>query len=237
MSMNATTNPVNEAKPVSSAKMLQAMVGIGIMCALMIVLTFEGTLPRIERLRAEALEKAIFRVIPGSVTKKAFQLDEHNNFVESSGEDKDAQLVYAGYDENGELAGLAVPASGMGFADVLRIIYGYDPEKQAVVGFYVLETKETPGLGDKIEKDPNFLANFDALDVSLTEDQGDLKNTVVTVKNGEKENPCEIDGITGASISSRAIGDIFGTSTKQWVPLLYKNRETFENGVAEKTEE
>ena len=38
--------------------MLRAMAGIGLICALLIVLTFEGTLPRIERLKAEALEKA-----------------------------------------------------------------------------------------------------------------------------------------------------------------------------------
>lgn len=230
--MNAT-NQANTASSASSMKMLQAMVGIGIMCALMIVLTFQGTLPRIERLRAEALEKAIFKVIPGSVTKKTFQLNENNELVESSGEDKDAQLVYAGYDESGQLAGIAVPASGMGFADVLRILYGYDPDEQAVVGFYVLETKETPGLGDKIEKDPKFLANFDALDVSLAENQTALKNTVVTVKNGEKENPWEIDGITGATITSRAIGNIIGTSTQQWIPLIQQNIETFENNNSE----
>lgn len=230
--MNAT-NQANTASSASSMKMLQAMVGIGIMCALMIVLTFQGTLPRIERLRAEALEKAIFKVIPGSVTKKTFQLNENNELVESSGEDKDAQLVYAGYDESGRLAGIAVPASGMGFADVLRVLYGYDPDQQAVVGFYVLETKETPGLGDKIEKDPKFLANFDALDVSLAESGTDLKNTVVTVKNGEKDNPWEIDGITGATITSRAIGNIIGTSTQQWIPLIQQNIERFENNNSE----
>ncbi len=78
------------------------------------------------------------------------------------------QVVYAGYDENDKLVGVAVEASGQGFADILRILYGYDPDKQKIVGFYVLESKETPGLGDKIEKDLNFLANFKALDVSLS---------------------------------------------------------------------
>ena len=118
-------------------------------------------------------------------------------------------MVYAGYDENDKLVGIAVPASGMGFADVLKVLYGYDPEKQAVVGFYVLESKETPGLGDKIEKDPNFLANFSALDVSLSDNFSEIKNTVVPVKNGAKKNPWEIDGITGATISSRAIWEHF----------------------------
>ncbi|MFT5165302.1 MAG: electron transport complex protein RnfG [Saprospiraceae bacterium] len=215
--------------PTSSTKMLQAMVGIGIICALLIVLTFEGTKPRIEKLRAEALEKAIFKVIPDMVTKRSYQLDQNNSFTEMGSEDKAKQLFYAGYDENGKMVGVAVEASGIGFADVLRVLYGYDPDKEVIVGFYVLESKETPGLGDKIEKDDDFLANFKALDVSLLDDKSALKNKVIPVKHGAKENPWEVDGITGATISSRAIGDIIGSSAEQWVPLIYNNKETFES--------
>ena len=218
----------NTTTEASSFKMLQSMVGIGLFCALMIVLTFQGTLPRIEKLKAEALEKAIFKVIPGMVTKKTFQIGENNTLTEVSTVPKGARVVYAGYDENGKLKGVAVEASGMGFADVLRILYGYDPEQQAVVGFYVLESKETPGLGDKIEKDANFLANFEALDVALAEDLTTVKNTVTTVKSGQKKNAWEVDGITGATISSRAIGNILGTSTQEMVPMIFKNKEVFE---------
>ena len=63
---------VNTKSQASSMKMLQAMVGIGLFCALMIVLTFEFTLPAIEKNKAEALEKAIFKVLPGIEAKKSF---------------------------------------------------------------------------------------------------------------------------------------------------------------------
>ncbi len=236
MIMNKT-HPVNTiAPPVSSMKMLRAMVGIGILCALLIVLTFEGTLPRIERLRAEALEKAIFKVIPGTAKTQTYQLGEDNLFSVLEDEGEQGALVYAGFDENDELVGVAIEASGQGYADILRILYGYDPEKEAVVGFYVLESKETPGLGDKIEKDATFLANFEALDVSLVNDKSALKNKIVPVKSGAKENPWEVDGITGATISSRAIGNILGVSTERWVPLIYKNITTFEIEQTEKTQ-
>lgn len=225
--MNAS-NPVNTASSASSMEMLRAMVGIGLLCALLIVLTFEGTLPRIERNKAAALEQAIFKVLPGITQTATFYLDQNQNFSASSPEGQVEQPVYAGYDENGKLVGFAIPASGQGYADILRILYGYDPDREAIVGFHVLESKETPGLGDKIEKDPNFLANFEALDVSLTADQSELKNTVVPVKNGTKKNPWEVDAITGATISSRAIGNIIGASTEQWIPLLYKNKDFFE---------
>ena len=230
------TKQINTVASVSSKKMLQAMVGIGIICALMIVLTYEGTLPRIEMLRAEALEKAIFKVIPGIIKTKTYQLGQNNIFTAIDGEDAKGSVVYAGYDENDKLVGVAVEASGQGYADIIRILYGYDPDKQAIVGFYVLESKETPGLGDKIEKDLNFLENFKALEVSLSDDLSALKNTVIPVKHGTKENPWEIDAITGATISSRAIGNIIGASTEQWVPLIYQNKNAFEIEKIEKTQ-
>ncbi len=225
----SNTNTIQAGAPANSMKMLKAMVGIGILCALLIVLTYESTLPIIEKNKAEALERAIFKVIPGMVTKRNFVYRESEGFAPvEAGAEVEGKLVYAGYDENDQLVGIALEASGMGFADVLRILYGYDPDKEQIVGFYVLESKETPGLGDKIEKDPDFLANFEALDVSLTADEESLQNEVVPVKSGEKDDPWEVDGITGATISSKAIGNIIGESTKEWVPLLYQYKDDFQ---------
>jgi len=222
---------MNEAKTIPTApadnslKMLRAMVGIGIFCALMIVLTFQGTLPIIKENQAEALERAIFQVLPGTVTAQTFRLEGGGAFTAVEGEGEEGELVYAGYNENGELTGVAIEARGQGYADIIRILYGYDPDRQAVVGFRVLESKETPGLGDKIEKAPHFLANFEGLDVALNEAQSGLANEVVTVKQGEKEQPWQVEGITGATISSRAIGDIINQSAAKWAPLLSKNTE------------
>jgi electron transport complex protein RnfG len=212
--------------------MLRAMVGIGIICALLIVLTYEGTLPRVQHLKAEALEQAILRVIPEATTKQNFTYVEGEGFVLSTDDDAE-DLIYAGYNAAGEFVGIAIPASGMGFADVLRILYGYDPAKQAVVGFYVLESKETPGLGDKIEKDQAFLDNFKALDVTLQDDGKALQNEVLAVKHGDKEQAWEIDAITGATISSWAIGDILGISTATWIPRLYRHQDDFVAGGQE----
>ena len=220
-----------------SFKMLRSMVGIGLICALLIVVTFQGTLPRIEQLKAEALEQAIFKVIPGMTTKQTFQLTADGNFKPVGPEVKDGELVYAGYDDKGQLLGIAVPASGMGFADVLKVLYGYNPDKQTTVGFYVLESKETPGLGDKIEKDAAFLSNFETLDLSLNQDQSSLQNEVIAVKHGQKKNAWEVDGITGATISSRAIGNLMNASAARWAPLIYKNKPAFAPATTEKPQQ
>ncbi|MCH6202023.1 FMN-binding protein [Aquiflexum sp. LQ15W] len=230
MSANKTisTQPNTNA---SSKKMLIAMVGIGVICALLIVLSYEGTKERIEILKAEALEKAVFKVVPGISKTRIFELTAEGTFVPSDGKDRSKTLVYAGYDETDVFKGIAIEASGQGYADILRILYGYDPETQTVVGFYVLESKETPGLGDKIEKDEDFLANFNALTVALTEDLSKIQNPVVPVKEGKKVNPWEVDGITGATISSRAIGNIIGESSAKMVPLIYKQQEVFNSAI------
>lgn len=221
------TIPTHQETSQGSKKMLTAMVGIGVFCALLIVLTYEGTKERIERLKAEALEQAVFRVLPGISQTKIFELTDDGNFIPSDGKDRSKKLVYAGFGDDGTLKGIAIEASGQGYADVIRILYGYNPFTQTVVGMYVLESKETPGLGDKIEKDENFLSNFKALSVALSEDLTRIENKVVPVKQGSKTNPWEVDGITGATISSRAIGHIIGESSATIIPLIYNQLEKF----------
>ena len=203
----------------SNLKMLQAMVGIGVICALLIVLTYEGTLPRVEKLKEEALQKAIFQVIPGAERTETFILD-HGKLKRSDAKAETALRIYAGFDASNQFVGWAIEAAGQGYADVIKVLYGYDPIQERIIGFQVLESKETPGLGDKIEKDQRFLDNFKNMDAGLTADKSKKINAIVTVKSGNKQNEWEVDGITGATISSRAIAAILDSSTEQWGPIL-----------------
>lgn len=226
MSESKIKSPGNQSND-GSKKMLIAMVGIGVVCALLIVFSYEGTFGRIEKLKAEALEQAVFKVLPEITKTGIFELTPEGKFITSDGKDRTKTLVYAGYDDQNTLKGIAIEASGQGYADILKVLYGYDPATQTIVGFYVLESKETPGLGDKIEKDEKFLANFNGLSVELSEDFTTVINKVVPVKFGTKENPWEVEGITGATISSRAIGNIMGESTATMIPLIYQQKESF----------
>ena len=202
-----------------------AAMGLGLAASKAVAL--KGANLSIVDYNAEALEKAVFKVVPGISKTRIFELTAEGTFVPSDGKDRSKTLVYAGYDDSDVFKGIAIEASGQGYAEILRIIYGYDPETQTVVGFYVLESKETPGLGDKIEKDEDFLANFKALVLALTEDLTQIQNPVMPVKSGMKKNPWEVDGITGATISSRAIGNIIGESSAKMIPLIYSQKETF----------
>jgi electron transport complex protein RnfG len=207
--------------------MYRALVGVGLLCGLLIVSVFQLTRPVIERNRAEALQRAIFQVLPGARSSATFRLVGEERFEMLEGESDGAPLAYAGYDEDRRLVGLALEAHGMGYQDVIRVLYGYSFAEQAVIGIRVLESRETPGLGDKIETDPAFLANFERLDVSLSDDQTRILHPIEAVKHGAREHPWQVDGITGATISSVAIADILSQSTSWWIPRIRRNLDDF----------
>ncbi len=209
--------------------MYRALVGIGMLCGLIIAVVYEGTLPVIEKNRAEALERAIFAVLPAATSRRTYVLSPDREFVL----DADGERVHAGFDDSGALVGVAIEAAGMGYADTIRILYGYSPAEAAIVGFRVLASKETPGLGDKIETDPRFLDNFARLDVRLDASGQALAHPVVTVKEGTKTEPWQIDGITGATISSVAIGDMLATSAGRWLPVINSQLDQLRPGGAD----
>ncbi|MBT3342440.1 MAG: FMN-binding protein [Gemmatimonadetes bacterium] len=207
----------------NSWHMIRSLGGVGVLCSLLIVLTYQWTLPIIEQNKAEALARAIYNVLPGAEVSATYQIGADEAITTFEGKATGSErLVYAGYDAEGQLVGVAVEAAGQGFQDVIRILYGYTPVRQQVIGMEVLESKETPGLGDKIIKDATFVANFEALDVHLDETGLSLRNSVVAVKSGKKENPWEVDGITGATISSVAVADIIDASARATLPALLR---------------
>jgi electron transport complex protein RnfG len=210
--------------------MIATMGGLGLLCGVLIVATFQSTFSIIKENKRVALEKAIFEVVPGAVERTTFALIDGGLEV-LEGEGDSAVKYYACYDRDKELVGVAVEASGQGFQDIVRVLYGYSPPNQAVVGLKVLESRETPGLGTKIETDPEFRANFEALSVELQSDMASIVNPIVLVKEGKKTDPWQVESITGATVSSRAIATILHESTAVTVPVIVKNLTALEGGA------
>lgn len=209
----------------SSGRLIFSLGLIAMMSGLLVVMAFQLTAPRIAMNKQQALEKAIFTVLPQASVRKNYKLDE-NGLVLLPDEAIAEANVFAGYDTEGKLAGLAMEASARGYQDVVTTLYGYSLESACVIGITVLQSTETPGLGDKVETDPDFLANFDCLDASLNEDGTAVANPIVTVKNGEKTEAWQIDGISGATVTSTAIGDGLRKSTMEMLPLLERYKES-----------
>lgn len=230
MSNSKPKGPLPGAGDVSSRHMIFTMGGIGLACGILIVFTFQMTYPIIKKNKAEALERAVFEVMPGAEKKSAFTLSG-GTLVPAPETEDDAVRYYACYDGDQKLIGVAIEAHGQGFQDVLRVLYGYSTESGNIVGLKVLESRETPGLGDKIEKDPDFRANFDALSVELNEEGNEIVNPIILVKHGQKTESWQIESITGATISSRAIATILRKSTEETIPVIVGNRDVLAGGA------
>lgn len=222
------TGPVQQ--PATSAwSMYRAIVGIGALCGLLIVTVYQTTAARIRQNQERFLAQAVSQVLPAAHSTLAVTPAEDGRLEEMAegAAEESALPVFLGYDDTGKLVGAVVTAEGMGYQDKIRVLYAYSFELDAITGFKVLDSKETPGLGDKVETEPHFLANFEQLDTSLTPAGDSLLHPIVTVKQGQKTNPWELDGITGATITSEAIGDLLNDSATIWAPVLERNAQDF----------
>ncbi len=186
-------------KVAHDASLFIVLVGVAMGCGLIISTVYQGTAAPIAENRARALEQAIVRVLPGTTTQRGFELiDDALVGVEPA-----SGALIAGYDATGALIGVAVPAQVMGYQDTIGTLFGYDPTAERIIGFAVLNSRETPGLGAKIADDPKFLASFQGLDVRLA--NGGLRNPVTLTRPRVQHQAWHIDGITGATVSSQAI--------------------------------
>jgi len=94
------------------------------------------------------------------------------------------------YDINGNLIGRIFTSQVRGYGGNITIKVGFDNELK-IVDVKILEHTETPGLGSKIT-DSNFIGQF--------------KNKQGADLYLKTDSPTgQVDGITGATISSRAV--------------------------------
>jgi electron transport complex protein RnfG len=200
---------VSEAKPTTSSVRLAGTLAVaGILSGTILVAAYEVTTPMIEAHRRAAIRKAVFEVVPGAdrMRKLAFE----GGALKAVDEGAPGPAVYAAWGQDG-FKGWAVAAEGAGFQDTIRLLWGVAPDGQRSLGIAVLESRETPGLGDRIYKDPRFGAAFQGLA---------LHPVVELVKPGEGGGPNQVDGITGATISSKAVVKIVNTGNAEWLSRL-----------------
>ncbi len=188
------------------ARLILTLGLAGFFSGLLLVSGFVLTRPVIERNKAEALKAAVYQVLEGCVTFEQLIWDGQV-LRQGASEGEDIAPVYIGFGKEGQVLGFAITSEEPGFQDIIKAIYGYDPALDQIIGMEILESKETPGLGDKIFKDARFKTNFEALAV-LPE--------IVSVKFGEKANPHEVEAITGATISSKAVTRLLQKGMTEW---------------------
>lgn len=221
MSAEADVSQVPHAPPSTPVfAMLKTLGGVATLSGILVVLVYKLTLPIIEQNQKEAIERAIFQVVPGSVSRVDFVVNDSGLKLAEAGDD--GELIHAAYDAAGKLKGLALQAAQQGYQDVIKMLFGYDPACQCITGIKILKMTETPGLGDKIAFDPGFLKNFEALDTALNAEGTALNNAIVAVKHGAKTEAWQIDSISGATVSSVAVAKGLDKSAQRLAPVIQK---------------
>jgi electron transport complex protein RnfG len=202
--------------------MYRTLVGIGLICALVIVMVFEVTFPIIKVNKRRALEAAIYQVLSETKSFAAYTVDRDKNLQKAS--NSGTPDIYACFDVNQSLIGFAIPAQGMGYQDTIGLLYGYSIHSRSIQGLVVLQSRETPGLGSKIESSA-FLQNFNGIELDLKTTDGDGRQLLELIKNVPKTHSRQIDAITGATVSSQAVVTILNRSVGFWLPIVAQQKE------------
>ncbi len=162
-------------------RMILALTLVGVFSGLTLVFMYKYSMPRIKANMNADTDRAIKELFPGSGRVKKIN-----------------ETLYELYDGNGKPQGYAFITEGNGYQGAIKIIAGVDPSIKTMEGIEILESQETPGLGAEISLPP-FKDQFKGL--SLTHE-------IEYVKNEKPQKPYEIEAITGATISSRAVVNI-----------------------------
>jgi electron transport complex protein RnfG len=119
--------------------------------------------------------------------QKESAINEALNKVIDADSFEEVEDYYEAYKES-ELVGKVSRIEAQGYSSTIIALVGLDKDNK-ITGVDVIEQQETPGLGANIEKE-SFISQF----------IGKTKDSLMIKKDGG-----EIDAITGATISSRAI--------------------------------
>jgi electron transport complex protein RnfG len=170
---------------------------LGAIClaaTLVLAVTYEVTRPKIEAQLKQEEQAALKAIIPSA-----------DSFSEKS----IGGIEYFDAKKGGETIGYCIRVVANGYNGYIRMILGID-KAGIIKGMDVLEQYETPGLGSKIdevrpgEKDPWFLRQFIGKHAAT-----------VTIKK-------DVDAITGATISSKAVTDAANKTVGEFLEKMRK---------------
>lgn len=158
----------------------------------------KGPIAEVKRLKQE---KAIKEVMPG------FTELERSAEVPSDG--GDSLVLFKGF-KDGENIGVAVNTyTNLGYSGLIKIMVGFQ-EDGTINNYEVLEHKETPGLGSKMTS-------------AAFKDQFQGKNPA-SFNLKVKKDGGDVDAITAATITSRAVCDAIGRAYETYEEMKKENK-------------
>ena len=174
-------------KEASIWRLAIVLTSIALIAALALTGVYALTKGPIEKGQREKKEKALQAVLPDykGTVRDTVIVDADNEEIP----------VHLAIGENGELCGAGIETyTKKAFTGRFDLMVGFDAEG-SIVNTEVIKAGETPGLGDKINKDKSdFALQFNH--------QNPAEFQLVVKKDGG-----DVDAITAATISSRAYCD------------------------------
>lgn len=153
----------------------------------------------------ETLEKVPELVLGSTLAAKMADQEQNLEIVSRQVEVQKAarSKFYSVYEARyqDERKGWVVKTKGQGYADTIELLLGLSPDLTKITGLFVLDQKETPGLGNKIITDQWRGQFIDA----------PADGNLVVVKTGAT-SPGQIDAVTGATISSKSVTALINTA-------------------------
>lgn len=205
-----------------AGSMIKVLGTVSLVCGVLIVGTHINTHARIRHNQEIMMRDSVAHLLPGIQKQVIYRVEDDGTLKIMEGvEGENIKRLFSGYDASGHFLGVVIEASERGYADIISAMYAYSPDQKAVTGFQVVDMRETPGLGNRIGSDEKFAENFKKLDAT---------HPIKTVKHGTKQNPWEIDAISGATISSRAVGRMLQKSVQDMTPVIEKNLDRIKRG-------
>jgi len=178
-----------------SHHMILTLTLVGVLSSSALVGVYRYTQPMIQLNQQKALKEAIFRVLP--------EADSFEEIV------KNGKSIYKGLDSSGKVVGYAFVGEGPGYQGIIKLMIGVDPELRKTFAIEILESVETPGLGQKITT-PFFKEQFHHLEIT----------SPIRLVKKKPATSNEIQAITGATISSQAVVDIVNSTVAKVKELL-----------------
>jgi electron transport complex protein RnfG len=143
----AGATPPAPASP--TAAMIRTLGLVSAICGLIIVGAYQSTYDAVAANKRIATERAVFKVIPAAKSIAEYVALPAGGIEPRVGAGDTAITpgavkFFAAYDESGKLAGIAAEGTAKGYADSVRIMFGYSPVCMCVVGIGVVIMRETP---------------------------------------------------------------------------------------------
>ena len=197
---------------VTSFRLVATLTLAGMVAGVLMALLFSWAQPRILAEQQRRIHAALAEVLkaPARVEPLYVYRGRVVKALPAGADTAGVARVFEGFDAAGKPIGFGISGTGPGFADNVGLIFGYDPRSGQVLGMKVLESKETPGLADKITFDTAFIAGF-----------GRARAPLRGVKTGRETGDAhEVDMISGATISSTAVIRIINRRVEALGPVL-----------------